>query len=388
VKIDVEYLETMHLRDLLANARGKEKKPELMKLDIGNDIDNEDSNYSTTSVPKKKQRTTKNLKTTDYVEVYKEYEKGDLALLSRRIRCYCGQQSLNDSKKEKNVEEELSQCVHCGLYSHTKCILQFYKYLNQNIGSIKIEGDLSSTCHLCYDIDTFDINDKADDKDDGPSFKDILYSMKKKRKGKVEYKVGEEVIIQSTTGIDVKYKIVSVEDGLSRIHQKGRPKEEDLWMYLDETICKKVKSDPNSATKDSPSIPTNSSHLASAPNSSLPSTQIAVNYVSVPPTPPPQLYPTQSNIHFARRVTYQQLKDCIYYFILHEINPRLANMKKVRLKVQQFFNMSRLERESYNGDIIKVIEEFRYDYDQVTKTMNTIIHHMIIHNDNTDQGNK
>jgi hypothetical protein len=157
-------------------------------------------------------------------------------------------------------------------------------------------------------------------------------------------------------------------------------------MYLDETICKKVKSTPNSAIKDKSNDSPSISAIPSHTRSSSPATQIAVS-VAVPPNLTQFSLP-QNNIHFARRVAYQQLKDCIYYFILHEINPRLASMKKVRLKVQQFFNMSRPERESYNGDIFKVVEEFRHDYDQVTKTLNGVIHQLIINNDNIDQENK
>ena len=55
-------------------------------------------------------------------------------------------------------------------------------------------------------------------------------------------------------------------------------------------------------------------------------------------------------------------------------------MKLVRQKIQHFFNMSRPEREMYNADIGKVIEEFRHDYDQVTLVLNGLIHKMTINN--------
>jgi len=43
--------------------------------------------------------------------------------------------------------------------------------------------------------------------------------------------------------------------------------------------------------------------------------------------------------------------------------------------------MSRLERETYNDDIKKIVEEFRNDYDQVTHVLNGVIHRIIINND-------
>ena len=394
VKIDVEYLETMHLRGLLLSASKQEKKSSPMKLQIDNDKDNENSN-DTNTIPKKKQRTSRNnVKTTDYVEVYEAYEAGDLSLLPQRIRCYCGEHCYNENRKDKYVEGDLCQCMHCGLYSHTKCVLQFYKYLNEHVGSIKIDGDLSSTCHICYDIDNVVKDDNAEE--DGPSFKEILMKMTKKRKNKVEYKVGEEVILQSSTGVDIVYKIVSIEDGLSRIHQKGRPKEDDLWMHLDETICRKVNSNNNLEGATVTNAGGSSTSSIKAKSITSPHSVTTVSAVSASPAnqskisvplPLPHLPPPQSNVHFARRVDYQQLKDCIYYFILHEINPRQASMKSVRQKIQQFFNMSRLERETYNADIGKIVEEFRYDYDQVTKTLNGILN-IIINDNNNETVNK
>jgi hypothetical protein len=49
--------------------------------------------------------------------------------------------------------------------------------------------------------------------------------------------------------------------------------------------------------------------------------------------------------------------------------------------------MSRLERETYNADIGKIVEEFRYDYDQVTKTLNGILN-IIINDNNNETVNK
>lgn len=216
VKIDVEYLETMHLRYLLANAgkNGNSTSP--------NQVDHEMiENHNHVTPSKKRQRTThSNSKTSDYVEVYGEYNIGKLTNLPQRIRCYCGEQCLYENKKEKHTESDLSQCVHCGLYSHTKCILQFYKNINESYGSIKLEGDLSTCCHICYHIDTNGQYDDVDDDDPGPSFEDVLLNIKKKKKTKNDFKVGEEIVMQSATGVDIVYKIVSIEDGLSRIHQK------------------------------------------------------------------------------------------------------------------------------------------------------------------------
>ena len=211
VKIDVQYLETMHLRELVAHVSANKNE----KNTTSNIVEFE--NHNSCNPSKKKQRTTyNNSKTSDYVEVYAEYNAGDLTTLPQRIRCYCGEQ---ENKKEKYSESELSQCVHCGLYSHTKCILQFYKSINERYGSVKLEGDLSTCCHICYHIDNSDCDDISDD-DPGLSFEDVLLNMKKKKKTKSEFKVGEQIVMLSATGVDVVYKIVSIEDGLSRIHQK------------------------------------------------------------------------------------------------------------------------------------------------------------------------